>query len=40
MSIEATLKTPLGPLVSGRCTPDTIPDNPVFPLIVYQQVGG
>lgn len=41
MSLEASLKTLLGPLVSGRCTPDVIPDGaPTFPLIVYQQVGG
>ena len=40
MSLEATLYSLLGPLVGGRCTPDTIPDNPAFPLIVYQQVGG
>lgn len=38
--IEVTLKALLGPLVSGRVSPDTTPDNPVFPLIVYQQVGG
>lgn len=40
MSLEATLYGLLGSLVSGRCYPDTIPDSPVFPLIVYQQVGG
>lgn len=40
MSIEATLKTTLGPLVGGRVHPDVTPDMPVFPLIVYQQVGG
>ena len=40
MSLEATLKSLLGPVVSGRCYPDTVPDNPVFPLIVYQGVGG
>ena len=40
MSLEATIKTLLGPLVGGRCSADTIPDNPTFPLIVYQQVGG
>lgn len=40
MSLEATIKTLLGPLVGGRCSSDTIPDNPTFPLIVYQQVGG
>lgn len=40
MGIEATLKTTLSSLVSGRVYPDTPPDNPTFPLIVYQQVGG
>lgn len=40
MSLEATLNGLLGPLVGGRCYPDVIPDNPTFPLIVYQQVGG
>lgn len=40
MSIEADLKAVLGPLVGGRVYPDVNPDNPVFPLIVYQQVGG
>lgn len=38
--IEVILKTLLGPLVNGRVSPDSTPDNPVFPLIVYQQVGG
>ena len=40
MSLEVTLNSLLGPLVDGRCYPDVLPDNPVFPLIVYQQVGG
>jgi len=40
VGIEATLKTTLSSLVGGRVYPDTPPDNPVFPLIVYQQVGG
>ena len=41
MSLEAQIKTLLGPVVSGRCYPDTIPDGtPTFPLIVYQGVGG
>lgn len=40
MSLEATLKTLLGPLVSGRCYPDVSPDGAAFPLIIYQQVGG
>lgn len=40
MSIEASIKTAIGSLVSSRVYPDVTPDNPVFPLIVYQQVGG
>lgn len=40
MSIEASIKSALGSLVGNRVYPDTTPDNPVFPLIVYQQVGG
>lgn len=40
MSIESELFTLLGPLVTNRCYPDTTPDAPTFPLIVYQVVGG
>lgn len=40
MSIEAELFALLGPLVDGRCYPDTTPDSPLFPCIVYQTVGG
>lgn len=40
MSLEESLAGILGPLVGGRCYPDVLPDNPTFPLIVYQQVGG
>lgn len=40
MSLEAQLVAVLGPLVSGRVYPDTPPDAPTFPCIVYQQVGG
>lgn len=40
MSLEASLFILLGPLVDGRCTPDITDDNPVYPLIVYQGVGG
>lgn len=40
MSLEASLFTLLGALVDGRCTPDKTDDNPVYPLIVYQAVGG
>jgi hypothetical protein len=43
MSLEATIYTLVGPLVGGRCYPDTtdgaaLPNT--FPLIIYQQVGG
>jgi len=40
MSLESDLRALLGPLVSNRVYPDATPDNPTFPLIVYQQVGG
>lgn len=40
MSIEAQLTALLGPLVNGRCYPDTAPEVATFPLIIYQQVGG
>ncbi|QYJ20181.1 DUF3168 domain-containing protein [Achromobacter sp. ES-001] len=40
MSLEAKLKTLLGPLVDGRAYADVAPDKPVFPLIVYQGAGG
>lgn len=40
MSIESSLFTLLGPLVDGRCYPDVTPDNPVFPLVIYQGAGG
>ncbi|MFT0533930.1 DUF3168 domain-containing protein [Castellaniella hirudinis] len=40
MSIESSLFALLGPLVGGRCYPDVMPDNPTFPLIIYQVVGG
>ena len=40
MSIEASIQSALGSLVGNRVYPDVTPDNPVFPLIVYQQVGG
>jgi len=40
VSIEASIKSTLGSLVGNRVYPDVPPDNPTFPLIVYQQVGG
>jgi hypothetical protein len=40
MSLEAALKTLLGPITAGRVYPDKTPPSPVWPLIVYQQVGG
>jgi hypothetical protein len=38
--LEGDIKTALSALAGGRCTPDVTPDIPVFPLFVYQQVGG
>ncbi len=40
MSPEATVYALLSPLVGGRCYPDKSPSGTVFPLIIYQQVGG
>lgn len=40
MSVEAGIKTALASVAGGRTYPDTTPDNPTFPLNVYQQVGG
>lgn len=40
MSIETSIFALLGPLVDGRCYPDTTPDNPTLPLIIYQGAGG
>lgn len=40
MGIEASIKTALSGVASGRTYPDVTPDNPTFPLNVYQQVGG
>lgn len=40
MSLESDIKLALDSLVSSRVYPDVPPDNPVFPLIIYQQVGG
>lgn len=39
-SIYSEISALLGPLVNGRCYPDMTPDAPVFPLVVYQVVGG
>lgn len=38
--IENDLKTALAGVAGGRCYPSTAPDNPVFPLLVYQSAGG
>lgn len=38
--LEQAIFALLGPLVDGRCYPDATPDDPQFPLIVYQVVGG
>lgn len=40
MSLESDIRSALTGLVAGRVYPDVTPDNPTFPLIVYQQVGG
>lgn len=40
MNLEATVYGLLQGLVGGRVSPDVTPDDPTFPLIVYQQVGG
>jgi hypothetical protein len=40
MSLEASLKTLLASITAGGVHPDKTPPNPVFPLIIYQQVGG
>lgn len=40
MGIEASIKTALAPVAGGRTYPDVPPDNPTFPLNIYQQVGG
>lgn len=37
---ETILHSLLTGLVDGRVYPDVTPDNPTFPLIIYQQVGG
>lgn len=39
MSLEADLRTALLPSCP-RVYPDIVPDSPVFPLTIYQQVGG
>lgn len=40
MALEASIKTALAAVAGGRVYPDTTPDKPVFPCVVYQQVGG
>ena len=40
MSVETELFSLLKTLVDGRCYPDTTPDDPTFPCIVFQTVGG
>lgn len=40
MSLESDLRTALLPLAGGRVYPDTTPDAPTFPVVIYQQVGG
>ncbi|SEO63417.1 Protein of unknown function [Luteibacter sp. UNC138MFCol5.1] len=38
--LEETLYALLAPLAAGGASPDVTEDNPVFPCITYQQVGG
>lgn len=40
MTVESTIVTLLGPLVSGRIYPDVAPPDAVRPYLTYQQVGG
>lgn len=40
MSLELSVMGILGPLIGNRVYPDVAPDDPVFPLIIYQNVGG
>lgn len=40
MALETIVKAALDPIVSSRVYADVSPDNPTFPFIVYQQVGG
>lgn len=38
--LEEALYGLLNPLVAGGAAPDVTDDNPVFPCITYQQIGG
>jgi hypothetical protein len=40
VKLEESLYAILGPIFDGRLSPDVTPDNPEFPLAVYQQAGG
>jgi len=40
MALESDIKTALAGVAGGRVYPDVSPDNPTFPLVIYQQVGG
>lgn len=40
MSLESDIVAALTSITTGRVYPDVMPDKPVFPCIVYQQVGG
>lgn len=40
MSVETIIRDTLTALVGGRVHPDVTPPTPMFPCIVYQQVGG
>lgn len=40
MSFEGDLRALILPITGNRCYPDVTPETPVFPLSIYQQVGG
>jgi hypothetical protein len=40
MGLEASIKTALAAVAGGRVHPDRPPDNPTYPCVIYQQVGG
>ncbi|MFT4172821.1 MAG: DUF3168 domain-containing protein [Rhodocyclaceae bacterium] len=40
MSFEASVHADLGALVDGQAWPDVVPDEAIYPLFVYQQIGG
>ncbi len=40
MSLESDMHDLLDPLASGGAYPDVLPDDPDFPVICFQQIGG